>query len=109
MARNLFTDIPPKLADELVEIVAQGRGVRIERIVSTGHASPPDFWYEQEEAEWVAVLQGEAQLTFDDDPSPTQLQPGDYVFISAGRKHRVDWTSENRPTIWLAVFFCEDE
>ena len=108
MTANLLNEIPPQLANEVVDIVAEGRGVRIERIVSAGHASPPGFWYDQQEAEWVAVLQGEAQLAFQDENAPTHLRPGDHVYIAAGRKHRVNWTSENPPTIWLAVFFHDD-
>ena len=34
---------------------------KIERIVSRGHASPEDFWYDQEENEWVMVVKGTAR------------------------------------------------
>ena len=38
--------------------------LRIERIVSHGHHSPPDFWYDQEETEWVILMEGEATMEF---------------------------------------------
>lgn len=102
---NLFADLPTDLSEELVDVLAEGRNVRIERIVSTGHVSPPGFWYEQDEAEWVAVLKGEAKLLFDGDTASVHMKPGDHVLIPAGRRHRVEWTSDDEPTLWLAVFF----
>lgn len=102
---NLFSDLPRAIPDELIETLLQAKMVRIERIVSRGHASPPDFWYDQPENEWVVVLRGAARLRFEDDV--IGLEPGDYVNIPAHRKHRVDWTTPDEPTIWLAVFYEE--
>jgi len=102
---NLFADIPPHLPQELFTILAESPQVRIERIVSLGHASPPDFWYDQPQAEWVLVLRGEARLEFDDVEQPLEMRPGDFVLIPAHRTHRVAWTSSTEPTIWLAVHF----
>jgi len=102
---NLFADFPHNLPEELVEVLAENKQVRIERIVSTGHASPEGFWYDQKEHEWVAVLKGEAKLVFDGDDEPIHMKPGDYVNIPAHRKHRVEWTSPDEPTVWLAVFY----
>jgi cupin 2 domain-containing protein len=81
--------------------------VRIERIVSTRHASPDGFWYDQQEIKWVVVLKGEAKLLFAGDTQPIHLRPGDHVTISAHRWHRVEWTTPKEPTVWLAVF-CRD-
>ena len=106
---NLFENLPRQLPNELVEVLAKNQSIRIERIVSTGHQSPENFWYEQSEREWVAVLQGRARILFADDGSSVCLEPGDYVDIPAGRKHRVTWTTPEEPTVWLAVFFAEDE
>ncbi len=103
--KNLFDDLPEKIPEELTEVLLRGKSVRIERIVSTGHASPADFWYDQPEAEWVAVLRGEAKLFFAGDEEPIHLRPGDHVLIPSHRKHRVEWTSPEEPTVWLAVFF----
>lgn len=87
---------------ELVEQLIPDRGIRIERIISSGHASPEDFWYNQERDEWVALLQGQAELSWRDGRQLT-MQAGDWVFIPAGEEHRVEWTSEEPPCIWLAV------
>ena len=104
---NLFADLPNDLPDELIEVFAENQHVRIERIVSTGHASPDGFWYDQEEAEWVVVLKGEAKLLFEGDDEPIHLGPGEFINIPAHRKHRVEWTTPNEPTVWLAVF-CKE-
>lgn len=102
---NLFSDLPARLAEELFETLVEHPHVRIERIVSTGHRSPPGFWYDQHEIEWVAVLKGEARLLFEGDDEPICMRPGDHVLIPAHRKHRVEWTTPTEPTVWLAVFF----
>lgn len=99
---NLY-DIPDILpADELVEILAGGPGITIERIVSSGQASPPGFWYDQERDEWVALLQGSAVLEYADGMS-LHLRAGDALLIPAHERHRVAWTSADPPCIWLAV------
>ncbi len=103
---NLFSDLPSHAAEELVTTLTSSSTVRIERIVSTGQTSPEDFWYDQSESEWVVVLKGAARLSYDNDES-IDLHPGDHVLIPAGRKHRVDWTSDDEPTVWLAVFFAK--
>ena len=102
---NLFTNIPTDLPEELVEVLAENKHIRIERIISTGHASPEGFWYDQEEAEWVVVLRGEAKLLFECDDGPIHMKPGDFVNIPAHRKHRVEWTTPDEPTVWLVVFY----
>ncbi|MDZ4782088.1 MAG: cupin domain-containing protein [Planctomycetia bacterium] len=100
---NLFDDVPDTLPAELVEVLARGDGVRIERIVSRGHVSPEGFWYNQDEDEWVVLLQGAARLRFED--QEIELRPGDNLHIPARRRHRVEWTSPDQPTVWLAVHF----
>lgn len=101
---NLFDDLPATLPQELVTILSQNQHIRIERIVSTGHASPDGFWYDQVEHEWVVVLKGEARLAFEDGET-VLMKPGDHVLIPAHRRHRVEWTTPDEPTIWLAVFY----
>lgn len=101
---NLFADLPTVLAEELTELLAETRHVRVERIVSTGHASPEGFWYDQEKLEWVILLKGEARLLFEGDDEPITMRAGDYILIPAHRKHRVEWTTPDEPTVWLAVF-----
>jgi cupin 2 domain-containing protein len=101
--KNLFAEIPSSLPKELMEQLLQTESVRIERIISWGHASPPGFWYDQDHAEWVAVLAGAARLEFADGASPIELKPGDYLTIPAHQRHRLAWTTPDEPTIWLAV------
>lgn len=103
MIRNLFADIPRDLPDELFTTLLSARDVRIERIVSLGQASPEGFWYDQDQNEWVIVLQGAARLQFAD--RVVELKTGDFVNIPAHQKHRVEWTTPDEPTIWLAVFY----
>ena len=106
MTPNLFAGLPSAaLADEQFATILQRQGLRIERIVSTGQASPPDFWYDQDEGEWVLVLQGEARLRFADEAADRHLQPGDWLDIAPHRRHRVEWTAPDEPTVWLAVFY----
>jgi cupin 2 domain-containing protein len=100
---NVFSDLPASLPEELTTVLLKGDQVRVERIVSTGHCSPPDFWYDQSEHEWVLVLQGAARLQFED--RVVELGSGDSINIPAHQKHRVDWTSPDEPTVWLAVFY----
>jgi cupin 2 domain-containing protein len=103
--RNLFADLPAARPEELVEVLAESEHVRIERIVSTGQASPTGFWYDQDQAEFVVVLKGEASLLFEGEDAPIHLRPGDQTTIPAHRRHRVEWTTPDEPTVWLVVFF----
>jgi cupin 2 domain-containing protein len=103
MTTNLFADLPTNLPDELLTTLLKAANIRIERIVSHGHASPKEFWYDQDEHEWVIVLQGAATLRFED--GSMEMKPGDFVNIPAHKKHRVEWTTPDEPTIWLAVFY----
>ena len=102
---HIHADIPAVLPVELVHVLAAGNGTRIERIVSKGHCSPPDFWYDQPENEWVLLLQGQALLRFEQPDRTLQLETGNYVNILAHEKHRVEWTTSDTETIWLAVFY----
>lgn len=103
MTANLFSDLPANLPGELISTLLDAASIRIERIVSHGHASPEGFWYDQDENEWVIVLKGAARLRFDDET--VEMKLGDFVNIPAHRKHRVEWTTPDEPTIWLAVFY----
>lgn len=78
-------------------------GVRIERIVSTGQSSPPGFWYDQPDDEFVVVLAGIGVLRFEDGDRPLTLGPGDWIEIPAHVRHRVESTQADPPTVWLAV------
>ena len=106
---NLFQDIPKSLDQELVEKLITNDRFRMERIVSRGHASPSGFWYDQDEHELVVVLKGEAKLLFEGDDEPIHMKLGDFVNIPAYRKHRVEWTTPDEPTVWLAVFYDDGQ
>lgn len=105
MIENLLEDLPTAADQETLVDLLKRPGVRIERIVSTGQSSPPGFWYDQVHGEWVAVLVGEAQLRFADEPKPRTLRAGDFVDIAPHRRHRVEWTPPGEPTVWLAVHY----
>lgn len=103
--KNLFAGIPESLSEERVDLLLQAQGIRLERIVSLGHATPPGQWYDQETNEWALVLRGSAGLRFEDDGAVHVLHPGDHVHIPAHRRHRVEWTDRHQPTIWLALHY----
>ena len=102
---NILFPLPDAHAAECVEQLLARPGLRIERIVSHGQASPPGFWYDQAEGEWVLLLAGAARLRFADEAEARPLRPGDCVKIAPHRRHRVDWTDPATPTVWLAVFY----
>ena len=101
---NFFADVKNNLPEEEFLPLASSERVKIERIVSTGHQSPEEFWYDQENNEWVLVLAGCGVIEFEDG-RVIDLNPGDYLNIPAYQKHRVKETSPNEPTIWLAVHY----
>ena len=100
---NLFAAIPDNLLHEQIDPLLSAPHARIERIVSRGHSSPPSFWYDQDKPEWVIVIAGSAAVRFEGEAAPRTLSRGDYLHIPAHARHRVEWTDENEPTIWIAV------
>lgn len=105
--QSLFADRPSRLPDELVTVLLQAGNIRIERIVSHGHSSPEGFWYDQGQHEWVIVLKGAAKLRFEGHEQPIEMKAGDFMNIPSHKRHRVEWTTPDEPTIWLAVFYKE--
>lgn len=101
--RNIFADIPQHVDAEEVTVLLATPDIRIERIVSTGQASPEGFWFDQERAEWVVLLQGAAEVQFEGEATPRPLRPGDTLHIPPQVRHRVAWTDANQPTVWLTV------
>jgi cupin 2 domain-containing protein len=102
---NLLCPLPDARAAEAVDALLTRPGLRLERIVSLGQASPPGFWYDQAEGEWVLLLAGAARLRFEDETEPRRLAPGDWLDIVAHRRHRVEWTDPAGSTVWLAIFY----
>jgi cupin 2 domain-containing protein len=103
--KNLFASLEVSKDRESFETLHESSGVLIERIVSLGHASPEGFWYDQAKAEFVVLIQGQARLRFEDEDTAHELIAGDSVYIAAHRRHRVEWTTPDSPSIWLAVHF----
>ncbi|MGR9044230.1 MAG: cupin domain-containing protein [Gammaproteobacteria bacterium] len=100
---HIFAGIPDSLPDELFESILKNEAVHIERIVSRGHISAEDHWYDQDWDEWILLLKGQGRLLFDDTEIPVTLLPGDYCLIPAHVRHRVVWTAPDQDTIWLAI------
>lgn len=101
---NVFK-LPQQLPqEELFEALLDNDQVLIERIVSTGQVTPQGKWYNQEKNEWLMILQGEGELGYEDG-SRIKLTTGDYLFVPAHQKHRVEYTSTEPPCIWLTIFF----
>jgi cupin 2 domain-containing protein len=103
---NLFANLAASHdAEQLIDLLV-APGLRLERIVSLGQATPPGEWLDQAQAEWVILLRGAAKLLFEGEASARDLKPGDYVDIPAHCRHRVEWTTPDEPTIWLALHYA---
>jgi cupin 2 domain-containing protein len=100
---NLFDDLPERLPSERIDVLLTAPGIRVERIVSTGHVTPPGEWYDQDADEWVVLLRGRARLRIEGEPDVRDLRPGDHLRLRAHVRHRVEWTDDAAPTVWLAV------
>ena len=100
---NLFEGFEAKATDERFDALLTRPGLRIERIVSTGQSSAEGHWYDQPQTEWVVLLSGSAVLRFEDEAEPRVLRPGDWMTIAPRRRHRVEATDAQTPSVWLAV------
>ncbi len=112
MALNLFSQLPEageRNEAEIFDALLAAPGLKIERILSTGQASPPGFWYCQAENEWVVVLRGSAGVKFAEEDEVRVLYAGDSLHIPAQCRHRVEWTDPGEPTVWLAVHYSEGD
>jgi cupin 2 domain-containing protein len=103
---NLRNGLPARpLPDEVVDLLVERSGLRIERIVSTGQATPMGQWYDQDSDELVLVVDGAARLRIEGEPEDRELSEGDWILLPAHCRHRVTWTQAEPPTLWLAVHF----
>jgi cupin 2 domain-containing protein len=103
---SLRGDLPlHTLPDEVTDILIEREGLRIERIVSTGQATPEDQWYDQDSDEWVLLVSGEARLRIEGETEDRVLAEGNWILLPAHCRHRVTWTRAEPPTIWLGVHF----
>jgi cupin 2 domain-containing protein len=103
--RNLFIDLQSVRSKETVETLLENREFILERIVSTGQSTQEGQWYDQERDEWVVLLSGGAGLFFEGEDEVKVLRPGDYLFIPAHKRHRLEWTDKRVPTVWLALHY----
>ncbi|WP_323843978.1 cupin domain-containing protein [Microbulbifer magnicolonia] len=101
---NIYAQFPQDLTREHFSDLVQSEHVRIERIISRGQSSPESGWYDQEDHEWVIVLEGSAGIRFEDGREIV-LRKGDHVKIPAHVRHRVSHTDPDNITLWLAVFY----
>jgi cupin 2 domain-containing protein len=102
---NIYSDIPDDFTHEVFEEILRKGSLKLERIISKGHKTPKDQWYDQDQDEWVILLKGSAGLVIDGEREIVFLKPGDYVLLPAHLKHRVEWTDPEEETIWLAVHY----
>jgi cupin 2 domain-containing protein len=101
---NIFELLPGTFEKESFSDLVNHEHVRIERIISKGHTSPDEGWYDQDENEWVIVLKGAGLILFEEG-TEIPLNKGDYLNIPAHIKHKVKWTDPDKITVWLAVFY----
>ena len=104
LLNNIFEDLPNNLQSEVIEDIVKSDSLRIERIISKGHTTPPSQWFDQEQNEWVIVLQGEAIIDFEEGDEQRMLR-GSYLNIPAHCRHRVKWTKPETETVWLAIHY----
>ena len=102
--KNLFSQIPDS-SDEILDCLVKTEKLKIERIISSGQSTPAGEWYNQENNEWVILLEGNARLRFENEPDLVEMNPGDYLMIPAHVRHRVEWTDPGARTVWLAVYY----
>jgi cupin 2 domain-containing protein len=102
---NVFAKMPVVKGREVFQDLIGSRKIRLERIISTGQATPEGVWLKDRRNEWVMVLQGKAVLSFWDMKGFVRLGAGDYVLIPRNTRHRVEWTRPGYKTVWVALYF----
>lgn len=103
--QNIFAKIPSGFTEEAFEEIIREKSFKLERIISKGHATPEGEWYDQDKNEWVMLLKGSAGLLIEGEKEVKALKPGDYMYLPAHARHRVEWTDPEEETIWLALHF----
>ena len=91
--------------EELVDILLESPGLRLERIVSTGQATLDEDWYDQRWDEFVVLVSGSARLRLEGENEDRVLEAGDWILLPAHCRHRVTWTQSKPPTVWLAIHY----
>lgn len=106
--KNLFKNLPDASKDEVFTELLLSNNMKIERIVSKGQSTEAVDWLEQDLDEWVLLLEGGAEILFDGENENRKMSRGDYLFIPAHTKHRVESTEKDKNTIWLAIHFRKE-
>lgn len=102
---NIFSKLPYFMQDEISETLLKTKDFKLERIVSSGQATPPGKWYDQDTNEWVILLSGSAGLLMEGETDICAMHPGDYIHIRAYQRHRVEWTDAKQKTVWLVLHY----
>jgi len=100
--QNLFENLCFDPEEEKIERLFESGRIRVERICSSSQSGE---LYDQEEHEWVILLEGQAGILFVDDGETVSLKGGDHLLIEAHRRHRLTFTSER--CLWLCVFWSD--
>lgn len=93
----------PNMTDpdkEQFDTLLKTENLHIEKITSNGQTSSQ--WYEQDQDEWVLLLEGEGRLLFED-KREIILKKGEFIHIEKMKRHKVTYTAS--PTVWLAIHF----
>lgn len=98
---NIFDLEDLSYSEEVVNILSQNKDIRIERIISTGQTTD---WYDQDEFEYVILIQGSAVIEYEQNED-LKLNAGDNILINPHEKHRVKQTSVDPPCIWICMFW----
>jgi cupin 2 domain-containing protein len=97
---NVYEKLPDHAVDrEISTLLLERPSLRIERIVSTGQATPEGEWYDEDTDEWVLLLAGSARLRMEGEDEDRDLVPGDWLLLPAHCRHRVTWTQSTPPTV----------
>ena len=93
---NIYDYITPQSGEDFTTLL-EHKNIKINRIVSSDNVEPVK--YNQEEDEWVVLIQGKATLLILG--KELILTEGETLFIPAKTTHSVLETDTN--TLWLAI------
>ncbi|WP_456393854.1 cupin domain-containing protein [Nitratifractor sp.] len=93
---NLYDAQAPKQGERF-DTLLEHKNIKIIRILSSDDLHHD--LYDQEEDEWVVLLEGSARLEVDG--KELTLRRGESLFLPAHTPHRI--LSTERGTLWLAV------
>jgi|SRR3990172_9807156 len=98
---NIFADAPKNIDGEFVKRVSLSKDITVEGIISSESNVRSEI-YDQNEWEFVVLLEGYAKLEFEDG-NQVEMRKGDYIHIPPHSKHRILKTDKD--TKWLCMFY----